>query len=539
VKFIEGSSIFLNYWILAVPFADKIKEMFDMSILPGSKEGLSGSTVCGFNVGINSLLLENDKVSQTKNVTNSEKLDAAVHAVKFITSKNTQRQLFMNGDSVTAIPSLLNEQEVCDVKDCEMFHNIQAVLTRPHERFGGLFNKFEYDDKFRKYAEKYLYNKDADLNEILKKIEDITKIYYISYNETKFSIGYVSIFLVCFISVLMLFSLIFLFFENFQPFFRFLSLDSWILLIIGLIMILSSIITLIGEVTSMKCHLRLILCGTGLTLYLVNILYELIINVSENFKLKEWVEKHKYLFILIFLLFDIVLNALAIIYPYNTKDRIIDDGQNFKICKMYSKFGKSMIYLIVINKMLLLLVITFFAFIEWNLKSIYYEVRFIVSAVYSNILLIFIYFIVDISYINNYLMQFIIEECLIIFISISSYIFLYGYKLCLAFLRKNNVKSSFINDINKNFINESEFKSKNNTFNDGITSETNYCKTIETISSDKKKDNDSNNNVNTNRMSYIMGFSNLFTKILDLHYATGDDYDNEDDNEYITQSGKI
>jgi len=532
-KLIDGSSIFLNYWITAVPFASYSDIHYDMSTLPGSKDYLSGASISGFNIGINRRLKYPTK-NDRDNISYKKKLEAAIKVVEFISSKNVQKNFFMKGYSVPAMPSLFYDDEVCEIKNCQMFKSMQPVIFSIDKMFNGTFSKFEYDDIYRKYATKFLYEKDVDLKETLQKIEDITKIYYVSYDRTESYIGYISVIVISVISILMLLSLIFPFFENFQPFFKFLPLDSWILLVIGSVLTLCSSLTNIGPVTSTKCHLRLILFGIGLTLYLVNIFYELIVNFPEEIKLCRWIRRHKYLFILFFLSIDALLNELSSIYPYEIKNRMIEDGQNFQICKMYNKFGKSMIILMAVNKIVLLLAILFLIFLEWNLRNIFYEVRFIVWAIYSNLLLIFTSFIVDVSHINNYIVQFIIQGAIIFLVSITSYIFLYGYKLFLAFSRKQNLKSIYISSINKYFIDEMSQNMEENEYS--------IINSNNTIDDYSCINDESNTNSNTSDYEKRKGDKNkkLYLKILDFHYSTETSYNSKEKNcSFISPNFKL
>ena len=535
MKLIDGSSIFLNYWILADPFASSISKIYDMSILPGSKENLSATSINGFNIGINNLL-EDEKTNDSKEtgVTNNEKIKAAIEVVKFATSKDFQKLLFINGYSVPAIPALFDDNEACKKKDCEMFKSMQPMTIRPNDLFGGTFSKFEYDDKYRKYALKYIIEEKGDLESTLKKIEDITKIYYIPYDKTESSIGYITIIVVSVISTLMLLSSIFLFFENFQPFFKFLSIDSWILLIFGSIMILCTIITYVGEVTVMKCHLRIFLFDVGMTLYLVNILYELISSIPENFDICIWIKNHKYLFIFFFLFIDLLLNGLITLkpYQYDIKNKIIEDGQNFQICKMYNKFGKSLLIFMVIFKIIVLFANVVFIFLEWNLKKIFYDIRCTIFAIYSNFMLAFMNFLIDMSHINDFFSQYIVQASIIFLFSLSIYIFIYGYKLFFAILNKKNVKLLYINNINENFINES--KCSKNKSKSEVFEESNIVATRQYDTNDTNSNVDSNYS-STNKFNFSARANSIFSKILDIHYSTEGVVIKEDDENIITR----
>jgi len=124
----------------------------------------------------------------------------------------------------------------------------------------------------------------------------------------------------------------------------------------------------------------------------------------------DWIRKHKYLFLLIILSFDIILSGLTIIKPYrySVENRIIEYGQNYQICNMENKFGKLTIIIMTIEKLFLILCILLFIFMEWNMQVSYYEIRFTMIAIYSNILFIIITLIVKFINIKIYYLYFII-----------------------------------------------------------------------------------------------------------------------------------
>ena len=495
-KLSQDSSIFIKFWVLAEPLASKIDVNYGMAILPGHKENISTASINGYNVGINNEIEIFD-----------ERREAAIKVIKYITSKEMQKQYFLKGDIVTAIPSLYDDEEVCKKKDCKLFKNIQPLLDI--EQIYDFYDKYKYEEKFGKLAASYLFD-NKDLSKVLKKIEDITKIYYISLGEDDNYIGLIIIIIVSIFSILMLFSLIFTFMENFQPFFENLSIDSWFLLIIGFILILCTALTNIGKLSERKCHLGIFLNSIGVSLYLITILYELIINFPEDNKFFRWVRKHKYLFLLFFLSIDFAFNGLSMINPFSVQTKIIENSHNYQICKMTTSLGKSMIFSVIFDKFILLIINSFLIFFEWNIKRTFYEVRFILLALYSNLLLVLIFLFINFIRINYY-SHFIIQEGVIIFMSISSYIILYGYKLYSAFMKKQNVKLKFINSINKNFIDKSE------CFNKSQLEE--YITKTTTVVEDNNTDTEIENNEQINVEQLVENNPSFFTKMLHYHYS--------------------
>ena len=133
-NFESGQGLFLKFWIVSEPFLQFLP--YYMTALPGSKEGISTSIPIGFNAGI------------AKNIS-KEKLDAAIMAVKYISSEYIQKEYFKKHELVSAIPSIYNDKEVCDVADCTLFKQMQP-LNDPFFTLKGK-GKGSYSENFRKY----------------------------------------------------------------------------------------------------------------------------------------------------------------------------------------------------------------------------------------------------------------------------------------------------------------------------------------------------------------------------------------------------
>ncbi|ORX50630.1 hypothetical protein BCR36DRAFT_289100, partial [Piromyces finnis] len=229
-----GTSIFLKFWILAEPYNSRVMSNYDISILPGYFKGVSTSSYSGFNMGINI------------NIKDKEKINAAVELIKYSVSKDIQKKLFMDGDSVTAMNYLLDDDEVCKVKDCEMLKSIQLIKNKKID-----MNLFpDYDEKFYSISKKYLYE-NVSLEDTINHLDDISRIYYITLDTSESYIGLI----------------IFLFRENFSPFFKFLPSDLWILVIMGIVITLCVPVTDIGQITITKCQIQILLLSMGVINY--------------------------------------------------------------------------------------------------------------------------------------------------------------------------------------------------------------------------------------------------------------------------------
>eukprot|EP00833_Pecoramyces_ruminatium_P002286 jgi/Orpsp1_1/1176318/evm.model.c7180000057168.1 len=460
-------------------------------LLPGRKDGVSSTVLAGFNIGINGYIKEENK-------------EEAVEAIKYITSKEIQRKIMIEHKSFSGITSLYDEKEICDNKDfCEIFKNAQPV-ARP----SSLTNDYnKYSEKFRYYAYKYIYgNDDVDPKAILKKIDDITRIYYISINSKDSNIGKVIATIYALLSIIILFSAIFLFNKRMHQYFDFLPNDFWILSLIGYVLIIFISYLDLEKATVFKCHLKLFLQFTTFTIIFIPILYKLISNYPEINKVSDLISNHRHLFLFTFIFFDILINGLVLIQPYTINDIIVNDDKNYQRCKVGGLLSRAFIILAVALKFTLILISFILLFVEWNLKITYYDIRLCTATYCINTLLTIILTAFDYINIRNYNTYFSVRESLIMLHVISDYSLLYAiriiwFKMCEnkerdyyieripqssidstpSYLRKfsnnydqmassynvNNINNSYINDDNRNINNNKDDKNINyNNVND-------------------------------------------------------------------------
>jgi len=501
MKIIDGNALFLKYFIFPSSLVNNAYKMVQM---PGRKKGISGSITVGFNMGIQ------EKLSD-------EKLKAAITAFKFMTSKEIQREYTLKHMLVTGIPSLFEDEEVCKNSECELFRNIQPI-GRPINKTK---NFDEYSEKFINYIYEFLYgNKTA--KEVLKKVDDLTNIYYISINTKNSYIGIVVFIINSVVILFMIISVIFLFLENFEPFYKFLSIDFWIIYIIGLIIILNAILTKYGMISNLKCKLFPILISTGLCLSFAPFLHKLIIILPVNSEILEWIRRHKYIFLFFLIFIEILFSGLLFLIDFDIEDVLINEGQNFQICKMNNIYGKLIFGIQVFFNFLIIVTMLLYIFLEWNLEKTRYDIRLLVSSLYINILLFIILFLLDIIKINDYKMNFLIQEIILILISISNYIFNYGIKLIIGFFKKENLRLKFIKNIGKEFINKETINDsvlKTNVLNDESFKTFSYISNSNSIITETNNTvyyNDSSNKINETTSIK----QNFASRMINIHYTT-------------------
>ena len=474
--------------------------LYSKSVLPGFKDGISASVITGFNMGINKYIKDKDE------------LNATIEAVKYMTSKESQKDGLEKRLLLTGIYSLYKDKEICSSEECELFEKLQS-FKRPYDKTD---NFDEYDEKFRHYIYDFIY-KNKTASEALSDADDITKIYFVSIDTKDTYIGLISLIIIITITILMLLSFIFPFRENFTPFFNFIPLDLWFISVLGSVLILWIIYTKLGVVTSLKCHLTIILLCFGLTFNFIPILYKLISNFSgkKGFLIK--INNHKYIFFLFFVLLD-TLSCLLFFEPFtiNVEQKIIPKGKNFQQCNKV--FNNPITIIIIVIKSIIFIFISLFAFMEWNINETYYDIRYNLSSIYIDILSFLIITFFNYSNISNYIHEFIIKMSIILIVSLSNYFFIFGYKLLFANFNKYNIRTDMINSVNKNFIDDNTVDCKNSQVNSSFYAQSvteNYC-TTNTFQTDKT---DVSENSKSKRKS------NMFSTLMDYHNQT--DVDSE------------
>jgi len=479
-KLMDGKSIFIKYYLVGEPIYSPINSSYYQSLIPGLKEGISGTVAVGSNVGI------------IKNIPEYKK-EATLEVYKYITSKDFQKRIFESRTALTAVNELMDDKIICETAPCDLIKKLQITGEPSFIKNGSE----DYRKRYKKYIYQFLFGENVTVNETLKKINDITKFYYISLDIKDSYIGLICFIFFSVVSVLMILSLIFLFKNNFNAFFMFLSEDYWILTVLGSILILWIPLINYGDVETFKCHLKPLLMSIGYTLTLCPVMHRLITQFPEENKIFSWIIKHKYMFLLINILMDFSINSISFIKPLTSKSILIEDGESFKICKFNGEFS---IILVIIIKFILVLFLLSLIFVEWNTPTIIYDVRFIVTALYIDILSTILIYVFHIIQIKNYKSFFIIQTVNTSIISITNYLFLYGIRLFFGFVRKQNIKIHLINNITQEFINN-ENLIQTNTFNN-VT----FCS--------------SNNNNEINAPASSRHKQNFISRMIDYHYSS-------------------
>ncbi|ORX84270.1 hypothetical protein BCR32DRAFT_266407 [Anaeromyces robustus] len=301
-----------------------------------------------------------------------------------------------------------------------------------------------FSKKVRSYIFEYLFG-DKSVSEVLTKVNDLTKIYTISLNTEDSSYGLITFIVLITLSVLVVITFLLINMERFKPFFTFLPNSYWHFILLGILCHISSSYTDYDEVLSYKYHIKIFLYCIGFTFIFVPLLFKLIVNFPEKNDKSKWISEHKYLFILIFLLIDVVLNLINIGSTYNIKTKIPGNGKMYNEYKITGTFSKFMIILFVAIKSLIILTILFLIFIEWNIEETLYDLRFSVSAIYIDLISIIMMITMEYIKLNNYLTYKLIGQIFFIIFNLSNYIFFICIRLIFSFFKEKESESKYIN----------------------------------------------------------------------------------------------
>ncbi|ORX44204.1 periplasmic binding protein-like II [Piromyces finnis] len=503
-RLFDGTAIFIRFWIFLKPTINLIN--YKVSSIPGGNEGVTSAILTGYNLGI------------IKDI-EKEKQDAAIKVIEFIASKNYQKQLVKKNYICTAIPSLYYDDEICtDDIDCELYNNFQPI-GRPKNK---LYDYDEYSEKFRNNIYEYLFG-NKTVEEVLENVDDITKIHYISLDTNESYIGIIEVIIVVIVIIVMVCSLVFTLMENYRPFFEYLSIDFWGYVVLGSILFLSACFTKVGMLTQTKCYLNLILIIYGFTFTYIPILYKLIVKIPDDIKFSYIVKKRKYQFFLLFLLIDTILCGLLIAKPYTIETLLIDAGENFQICRIIF-YHMIIMIIVMVYKCIVILIMLLLIFIQWNIKATILDTRLTLATIYIDILLLIISIVLNFANINDYFLYNLMHQIITFLIALSNYSFLYGFKLIRAAFKKKNVKLMFINNINKEFVDDEEIKKE-------FTIETTNPSIIGT------------RDIDSDEQRTISHKSSVITRIINYHYTidtnSNDDALIESASEYKTMNQQI
>jgi len=413
-KLMDGNFIFLKYEILDKSLYNST--IYRVSTIPGGKRVLSGSMIGGDNIGIFKDLDE-------------EKREATYEVLYFLTSKEFKKKLFENEISLTPVTELMDDKEICKTMPCDLLKKIQFTSEPSFLKDG----PNDFRKKYKKYIFDYLYN-NKTLEETVKDVVNIDKVYYISMSTKDSNVGF--LFFLCFalVTLLMVLSLAFLFMKQFKGAFKYLPTDFWIISVIGSIIISCVPFVSYGRVSPMKCYFKILLISLGYTISVTPSLYKLIGQHPGRNKISTWVNENRYMFFISNILIDLLLNSISLASPYASNLVLINGGGSFETCR----FDSINLIVVFVYKFIVIFLFLYLIFIEWNISNTLYDVRFTVTAIYCDILTFILVYVFNFFEFKRYEYNFSIQTVIISLIAVSNYIFLYAVRILFKIIRKGD-----------------------------------------------------------------------------------------------------
>jgi len=334
---------------------------------------------------------------------------------------------------ISANMELYDDEEVCSMVECDIIKDSYPFSFMDNDV--KLFGDDSYHIKYRENMFNYIYH-DKPVTKVLKIIDDITRIYTFTLDTEDSNAG-LSIFIIYLVfSISTVLSIMFIFIKSMENRFRFISKDLWILTTLGTLILMSSILTLYGDVTNAKCHLRISLVNIGFVLSLCPSLHILIKNFPESNKISTWFEKNKYLSILTIILFTLCLNGLFAIPSYQLQDLKTSEGLNYQKCHMNNIAGSFIYYIIQIYGFFVIMISLGLIFIEWNLAETHLDIKYLSSGLFIDILSLLLFNIFGKMQFKNYIVYSVLLAVSILLFSVSNHLFIYFIRLSPMFGRK-------------------------------------------------------------------------------------------------------
>ncbi|ORX50396.1 periplasmic binding protein-like II [Piromyces finnis] len=465
----NGDMLFFKFWDIEGIGLEKYR----MTPLPGKNLETSGSCIGGYNIGI-------------ANFIKKENIEASIKVLQFFTSLKQQKNIIISRYKLfSGIKSLYQDKEVCSFINCDFIQNVQSIHRPSYE----VDDYDSYSTKVMNYFFEFLY-KGQSAEETLTKIDDITRIYY--YDPlTKF--GLIMISIITITVVVLLYTFIMIPIKKYEIFNNFFTNDQWVMYCSGTLLCLCSEYTKFGPLSNFKCQLGLSMLLFGITFNIIPILYKLIIHFPEKNEIKKWFVLNKNIFIMGIISVEVFLNGFLIYSPFSNDIRISCDNRNFNRCSMNSVFGDITMLSYSIIKVFLIIIILILIFIEWNIKSIYEDIRAILFTVYLESLVIILLIIINYIKLNNYNVFYTIHTFIVILYSLSNYIYVYILRIFIVSRKPSN-----------NY----QYKLKEVNYND-MEADTNNLNS-----------NDDEENINNNYYinDHYIPHPNLFLRMISYHY---------------------
>ena len=351
--------------------------------------------------------------------------------LEFFLSKEEQKKLVMKKKLYTPLKELYDDEEICSILNCDFYKNLQINIRYHHE----VKNYDEYCENVRNHVYGFV-NGNKTVTEALNGMHDIVHIHKIVISGEDSTFGLTLLIIIILLSLIFVGTSFLIYLPRFKPLFKFLPIDFWYVIVIGLLFHMVPNLLDFGEIHIHKCYLKQLLYSTGYTLIFVPFLYKQIVNFPQANHISKWISQNRYIFLFTCVLFDIVLNYINL-FSYNEVQTVTTgSGKKYQECVTKDALSKIMTYLIVIYKLIIFIGMGFLSFIEWNLKETSFDIHISTSAIYINILSIAIIIILKFIKFDSYIAYCVLNKIFIFTIMITNYVVFIGIRLIIGLINK-------------------------------------------------------------------------------------------------------
>jgi len=420
------------------------------ALLPGKYSGESASALDGYHIGIPKYINEDKRKKGLSKI------------LDFFFSEDIQRKLVIkyglytayryNGEDFytrefqeykdyysqqstsTSENKVLKEDNVCKYIDCELVTKLQ-FFKRSMNYYDDKYNS--YAEKYQQYIRSYFFEHTGSLDEVLPKLEDLTRIYDV---ELSSSAGSLTIIMLGIIAVIMGASYLLMFDRKYNVYFMFLNNTYWAVFLIGTIMILMYGVISLGEVTQNKCNLRFMFLSLGVPISFSPLLLRLIVLYPQSNKISEHVNRNFSNYLCCHILFELLLCTLYLLAPFevtyhlgSVNNGLLEQSLNFKSCDSVGVYNKTLLVVNITEKGLEILAFAILIFAEWNIKATKSDIISLTFAIVFDILSFGVYALFYFKSHDDRYAYYYVKVIPVLLFGLSNFFFIYLWKFAVMF----------------------------------------------------------------------------------------------------------
>jgi len=403
--------------------------------LPGVSNGISASSLYGYNIGVPKHMSEDrqKKVGTILNTLMSKEINTyIIKEEKMLSAFMSIYEQGMSAKKESRDTESDTDTNVCDVVDCDMILNLQ-FYNKPINYYE---NFDDYANAFYEIIGDYFYsnnNTKIKSEEVLAKIDDLTRIYDVDITSTS---GSLVIVLLGIAGVIMTASYLLTFDRKYNIYFMFLNNIYWGVFLIGTVMILMYSFVGLGEWNQSKCNLRFVLLSLGIPISFSPILLRLIVLYPENNKISEHINRNFSNYICCHVLFELMLCTFYLLSPFEVKNHLLNVSQgkeNFQSCSSENIYTHIILIVNIAEKGLEILTVAILIFAEWNIKATKSDIVSFTIAIAFDILAFIIYAAFYFVKFENRYYYYYSKIGPVLLFGLSNFFFIYVWKFTIMF----------------------------------------------------------------------------------------------------------